>query len=160
MRITLCFDVLDIERRNFCIGSGRTNIVNPRLRISAVDHDERIHLGEMMAAVVLVTLVAGNVVEEERARSILEPSDDFDLGHNRRHIRFHDELDVTRHVAELGLPDACVADDRDLCSVVHLVLGWGILLSVVSFSNPFFMKNEKYFPLPVFCYVYTLRQCL
>jgi len=123
VRITLRLDVLDIERRNICVGSRRANIVNPRLRISAVYDDKRIHLGEMMAAMLLVTLVAGNVVEEENARSILESSDDFDLGHNRRNIRFHDKLLDARHVAELGLSNTRITDDSNFRWVVHFVFG-------------------------------------
>jgi hypothetical protein len=81
--------------------------------------------------VLLVSLIARNIVEEENARSILESSDDFDLGHNRRHILFHDELvDLrvldtpeikSRHVAELGLSDVRITDYRDLRGVPHFV---------------------------------------
>ena len=136
VRVALRLDLLDVERNNFRVGSRRANLVNPRLRISAVDDDERIHRGEIVAAVVLVTVGARNFEEVESTRSVLEPSDDFDLGHNRRHIRLHDELvdfhvvelvllvhhalEIhRRHVAELGLSDARVADDRDILWVVH-----------------------------------------
>jgi hypothetical protein len=136
VRVALRFDLLDVERRNFRVGSRRANLVDPRLRISLVDDDERIHLGEVIAAMLLVSLIARNIIEEENTRSILESSDDFDLGHNRRHIRFHDELvDLhvvylvlgvhhapeihRRHVAELGLSDTRIADDSYLRGVVH-----------------------------------------
>ncbi len=134
MRVPLRLDLLDVERHDLGIGPSRANVVDPRLRRSGVDHDERVHLGEVVAAVLLVTLVAGNVVEEEHARSILERSDDLDLRHDRRHVRlrnelakFHRLLDApevkSRHVAELGLPDPRVADERDLRGAPHFVLG-------------------------------------
>ena len=125
VRIALRFDVLDVERHNFRVGSRRANLVNPRLRISAVDDDERIHRGEMVAAVLLETVVAGNIVEEKTAWSVLEPSDDFDLRHDSRHVRFHDKLaDIhARQVTELGFSDARVADNRNFRWVVHFVFG-------------------------------------
>lgn len=121
VRVALRLDLLDVERHDLRVWASKTNLVDPRLRISLVNHDERIHLGEVIAAVILVALITRNIVEVENAGSILESSDDFDLCHNRRQVWFHDELDVARHVAELGLSDVCITNDRDLSGVPHFV---------------------------------------
>lgn len=81
VRVALRLDLLDVERHDLRIWASKTNLVDPRLRISLVNHDERIHLGEVIATMLLVTLIARNIVEVENAGSILKSSDDFDLLH-------------------------------------------------------------------------------